>query len=288
MAASGERSHPRLSSKLSLQSMSSVSSDFLRTVTTCNCEMALLPLKLLLDLQPEYLQIVENTLTMKNPSGGGYNLISDGDMNIDGQQCKIINYIQRKVNLKSHWDYKDYRENLLNKPMLFLTNAKKINSQSASERTFAFIVNTRHPKMRAQVEGGMNNVISSVFGENYSMQFEFQNIVKDFLQRQNFETTGETLSFSYTFKVDAFFDLFHLLGLSKKTCQVNGNIINLYCTTPSKKDTVKMFLSNMSNPLIRIGSSSDRRFSTFSLDVISEDPFSTNEEDITPISPLAS
>ncbi|XP_053312350.1 mesenteric estrogen-dependent adipogenesis protein [Spea bombifrons] len=260
----------RLSSTRSVLSMSSLSSDMLVTMSTANCEMALLPLKLLLELQSPYLTMEDDTLTSINHNGG-YNIISDESVHINGRPCRISNYIERNVTLKSHYDYKDYRETILAKPMLFITNAKKINSDAVN--TFAFIVNTRHPKMKAQIEGAMNDVISSVMGENYQLQFDFQNVVRDHLLKERFELPDKSLSFLYTFKADVFIDLFYLLGLSKKTCNVNGIVLNLNCTTPAKKEKVKRFLSNMSNLLIRMGSSADRRFSAFSLDVISEDPF---------------
>lgn len=38
------------------------------------------------------------------------------------------------------------------------------------EKTYALLVNTRHPKMRRQIENSMNNIISSVFGESYKLQ----------------------------------------------------------------------------------------------------------------------
>ncbi|XP_063285519.1 mesenteric estrogen-dependent adipogenesis protein [Pelobates fuscus] len=265
-------------------SMASVSSEMLQTTSTANCEMAILPLRLLLELQPQYLKLEDDTLISVNQNGG-YNIISDESVSVDGRPCKIFNYIQRKVKLESHHDYKDYRETILAKPMLFIINTRKVNTDS--ERTFAFIVNTRHPQMRAQLEGGMNDVISSVMGENYQLQFEFQKVVQDYLLKERFELLDDNLSFLYAFKVDVFIDIFHLLGLSKKTCQVNGNILNLYCRAPAKKEKVKMFLSKMSNPLIRMGSSADRRLSVFSLDVITEDPFSSNdgqlEEPTTPL-----
>uniref|UniRef100_A0A8C5QA18 Uncharacterized protein n=1 Tax=Leptobrachium leishanense TaxID=445787 RepID=A0A8C5QA18_9ANUR len=270
----------------SVVSMASVSSELLQTTSTANCEMAILPLRLMLELQPQYLKLEDDTLTSINQNGG-YNLISDGTFHIEGRQCRVINYIDRKVKLESHYDYKDYRETILAKPMLFITSAKKDNTDSV--RTFAFVVNTRHPKMKAQVEGGMNDVISSVMGENYQLQFEFHNVVSNYLLKERFELLDKNLSFLYTFKSDALLDIFHLLGLSKKTREVNGNIINLYCTKPAKKEQVKMFMSKMSNPLIRMGSSADRRLSVFSLDVINEDPFGANdgllEEPSTPLTP---
>ncbi|XP_073518594.1 mesenteric estrogen-dependent adipogenesis protein isoform X2 [Phyllobates terribilis] len=251
----------RITSVRSAMSFSSVGSDILATLTTANCEIALLPLKLLVELQDKYLTLEDDVLTSNNLSGG-FNVYSDGTALIDGRQCRIVNYIQRKVTLRSHVDYKDYRETLLAKPMLFITNAKKVNSDSPSAKTFAIIVNTRHPQIRAKVEGGMNNAISSVMGENYQLQ------------------------------LDVFVDFFYLLGFSKKNCDLHGKILNLHCTNNSRKERVKMFLSKMTNPLIRLGSSldHDRRPSIYSMDMITEDPFPQEEEvnDIAPVLPLSS
>ncbi|XP_069828173.1 mesenteric estrogen-dependent adipogenesis protein isoform X2 [Dendropsophus ebraccatus] len=279
----------RINSDRSMMSFSSVGSDILSTVTTANCEMALLPLRLLIELQPNYLTLEDGVLTSHNHSGG-FNLFSEGTAIIDGSQCRIINYIQRKVTLRSHVDYKDYRETVLAKPMLFITNARKVNSTSTSAKTFAIVVNTRHPQIRSKLEDGMNSVISSVMGENYQLQFTFHNVVREYLQLQNFELTEDNLSFSYTFKLDVFVDFFYMFGLSKKTYDLHGKILNLYCTNNSRKDRVKMFLSKMTTPLIRLGSSldHDRRPSVFSLDMITEDPFPQEElvSDSAPVLPL--
>ncbi|XP_073518593.1 mesenteric estrogen-dependent adipogenesis protein isoform X1 [Phyllobates terribilis] len=281
----------RITSVRSAMSFSSVGSDILATLTTANCEIALLPLKLLVELQDKYLTLEDDVLTSNNLSGG-FNVYSDGTALIDGRQCRIVNYIQRKVTLRSHVDYKDYRETLLAKPMLFITNAKKVNSDSPSAKTFAIIVNTRHPQIRAKVEGGMNNAISSVMGENYQLQFTFHDDVKEYLHRQNFELTEDNLNFSFIFKLDVFVDFFYLLGFSKKNCDLHGKILNLHCTNNSRKERVKMFLSKMTNPLIRLGSSldHDRRPSIYSMDMITEDPFPQEEEvnDIAPVLPLSS
>ncbi|XP_063807824.1 mesenteric estrogen-dependent adipogenesis protein [Pseudophryne corroboree] len=256
----------------------SVSSEILAAVTTANCEIAVLPLALLLELQPQYLSLESGTMTCASHRGG-YNLFSDGSAQIDGRRCRIGNYLQRKVTLQSHADYKDYRETLFAKPMLFITNAKKVNCPFTSAKTFALIVNTRHPKVKSRVEDGMNNAISSVWGENYSLQISFQNTFRNYLLRQNFEVTEENLSFSYTFKLDVLLDISYLLGLSKKKSEMNGAILNLSCSKKEKKEKVKMFLSKMTDPLIRRGSSfnRDRRRSSFALDMILEDPFPPEE-----------
>ncbi|KAG8584919.1 hypothetical protein GDO81_004824 [Engystomops pustulosus] len=198
-------------------------------------------------------------------------------------------YVFRKVTLRSHADYKDYRETLLSKPMLFITNAKKVNGASTSARTFAIIINTRHPQIRARVEGHMNDVISSVMGENYQLQFMLGSNVKEYLQRQSFELTEDNLSFSYTFKLDVLLDLFFLIGWSKKNCDLQGKVLNLHCTNANRKEKVRSFLSKMTTPLIRLGSSldHDRRPSVFSLDVITEDPFPP-EDDFNDSAPVLS
>ncbi|XP_056417842.1 mesenteric estrogen-dependent adipogenesis protein [Hyla sarda] len=281
----------RINSNRSMMSFSSVGSDILSSATTANCEIALLPLKLLIELQPTYLTLEDGVLTSNNQSGG-FNLFSDDTTLIDGCQCRIVNYIQRKVTLRSHVDYKDYRETILAKPMLLITNARKVNSGATSAKTFAIVVNTRHPQIRSKVEDGMNSVISSVMGENYQLQFTFSNAVREYLQRQSFELTEDNLSFSFTFKLDVLVDFFYLFGLSKKNCDLHGKILNLYCTNNSRKERVKMFLSKMTSPLMRLGSSldHDRRPSVFSLDMITEDPFPQEDgiSDSAPVLPLNS
>ncbi|CAI9553127.1 unnamed protein product [Staurois parvus] len=281
MTAAMAVSHPtemgrsdRLASIFSLQSMTSISSDVVATMTTANCEMAILPVRLLLDLQPNYLNLENGVLTSHNQRGG-FNVLSDGAAVIDGQQCRVINYIHRKVTLKSHIDYKDYRETILAKPMLFFFNVRKVKSDSVSAKTFAFIVNTRHPQMKARIEGGMNEIISSVMGENYFLQFNFHRLVKDYLERQNFELTEDNLNFSFTFKLDVFVDVFYLLGMSKKNRDVNGKILNLFCTNHEKKEKVRAFLSKMTCPLIKLGNSfdHDRRPSIYSLGKPSQEDF---------------
>lgn len=91
--------------------------------------------------------------------------------------------------------------------------------------------------------------------------------MKDYLGRQNFELKEDNLNFSFTFKLDVLIDVFYLLGFSKKNCDVNGKILNLYCTTNEKKEKVKAFLFKMTCPLIKMGSSfdHDRRPSVYSL-----------------------
>lgn len=95
-------------------------------------------------------------------------------------------------------------------------------------------------------------------------QFDFQEAVRKFFPPGNEVVNGENLSFAYEFKADALFDFFYWFGLSNSTVKVDGKVLNLSSTSPEKKETIKLFLEKMSEPLIRRSSFSDRKFSVTS------------------------
>ncbi|XP_032651848.1 mesenteric estrogen-dependent adipogenesis protein [Chelonoidis abingdonii] len=254
-------------------SPSPTSSGELRGPRTCDCELALLPLRQLLLLQPDCFQLRGDQLAVLRPPrhrpAGGFTVLSDGALHSDGQRhCRLTGHFQRDVELASHRDYKDYRETILSRPLVFFTNVRTNCSSKVSEKTYALIVNTRHPKIRRQIEHGMNTVISSVFGESYRLQFDFQEVVKNFFPPGSHLVTGEDLSFSYEFKSDALFDFFYWFGISKNTVAVTGKVLNFSNTTPEKKEIVTMFLEKMSEPYVHLNSFSDRKFSVTSRDSI--------------------
>ncbi|XP_012882783.1 PREDICTED: mesenteric estrogen-dependent adipogenesis protein [Dipodomys ordii] len=258
-------------------SLTSISSGELRSLWTCDCELAVLPLTQLLHLQPGAFQLRGDQLVVPGPGDtgaahGGFNVFGDGLVSLDGQLYRLSSYIKRYVELTNYCDYKDYRETILSKPMLFFINVKKDTSK---ERTYAFLVNTRHPKIRRQLEQGMDMVISSVIGESYRLQFDFQEVVVNFFPPGTEVIHGENLSFAYEFKADALFDFFYWFGLSNSTVKVNGKVLNLSSTRPEKKETIKLFLEKMSEPLIRRSSFSDRKFSVTSRGSI-DDVFNCN------------
>ncbi|XP_054112715.1 mesenteric estrogen-dependent adipogenesis protein isoform X1 [Callithrix jacchus] len=249
-------------------SLTSISSGELRSLWTCDCELALLPLAQLLRLQPGAIQLRGDQLVVAGPgepaaARGGFNVFCDGLVRLDGQLYRLSSYIKRYVELTNYCDYKDYRETVLSKPMLFFINVQT-KKDTSKERTYAFLVNTRHPKIRRQIEQGMDMVISSVIGESYRLQFDFQEAVKNFFPPGNEVLNGENLSFAYEFKADALFDFFYWFGLSNSIVKVNGKVLNLSSTSPEKKETIKLFLEKMSEPLIRRSSFSDRKFSVTS------------------------
>ncbi|KYO26385.1 mesenteric estrogen-dependent adipogenesis protein isoform X2 [Alligator mississippiensis] len=250
-------------------SLSSISSGELRSLRTCACELAVLPLEQLLRLQPGAFQLRGDRPAVLSPRrprpGAGYTLLGDGDLMLDGRRpCRLAHYCRRDVALTSHCDYKDYRDTILSRPLVFFTNVK-IKPDSPNEKTYAFLVNTRHPKIRRQIEHGMDNIISSVFGESYKLRFDFQEVVKSFFPPGSHLVNGDALSFSFEFKSDALFDFFYWFGISKSTVAVNGKILNLSSTNPEKKEIITMFLEKMSEPHARLSNSfSDRKFSVTS------------------------
>ncbi|XP_043929178.1 mesenteric estrogen-dependent adipogenesis protein [Protopterus annectens] len=265
-AISGDRQTSHI-----ITSISSASSADLGTLTTCNCELAVLPVLQFLQQQKEYFSPEGYSITVNHHHGGGYNVCCEGEIWVQTQRFTVSSFLKRKTVLKSHEEYRDYRENLLSKPLVLFTSVIKNNTESPVEKTFAVVVNTRHPKIRRQIEQGMDQAISSATGENYSLKFELQNVVKTFFFQGGYSTDGEGLDFSYEFKTDSLFDVFYMLGCNKRKAEINGKILNLSCNVEEKKNKVKMFLDKMSEPFIRIGSSADRRFSNISVGSKEED-----------------
>ncbi|XP_048351024.1 mesenteric estrogen-dependent adipogenesis protein [Sphaerodactylus townsendi] len=249
-------------------SLTSVSSGELQSLRTCNCELAVVPLRQLLLLQPDSFQLKGDTVAVLNPPSrrprGGFTVISDGSLVVDGQRlCRLTGYFKRHVVLNTHYDYKNYRETILGRPLVFFINVRT-KYHSSKEKTYALLVNTRHPKMRRQIENGMNDIISSVFGESYKLKFDFQDAVKKFFPSGTHLVNGENLSFSYEFKSDALFDFFYWFGISKNTISMKGKVLNLSSTNPEKKEMIMKFLDKMSEPSLRSNSFSDRKFSVTS------------------------
>ncbi|XP_028655165.1 mesenteric estrogen-dependent adipogenesis protein-like [Erpetoichthys calabaricus] len=255
----------------------SISSGELSTLTTCNCEIAVLPLELLIQLQGNYFEKTENELKIQNHFGG-YNVFCEKSVVLDGKQYELENIMERFIVIKSHKDYKDFRENLLTKPLILFTKAWRMKTVllncENNGKTFAIIVNTRHPVIRYEIENGLNNIISSVWGESYDLQFDFVETIKEFFAKTGYDTNGKGLSFSFRFKADAFFDLSYMLGFSSKKVPVSGKVLNLFSSIEEKKNKVKMFLEKISEPYIKRTSVSDRRMSSLSTGSVDDDVFS--------------
>lgn len=83
-------------------SLTSISSGELRSLWTCDCELALLPVTQLLRLLPGALQLRGDQLTVPGPgepaaTSGGFNVFGDGVVRLDGQLCRLSRYIKRWV-----------------------------------------------------------------------------------------------------------------------------------------------------------------------------------------------
>ncbi|KAG2456691.1 mesenteric estrogen-dependent adipogenesis protein-like [Polypterus senegalus] len=257
--------------------LTSISSGELSSLTTCNCEIAVLPLELLIQLQGNYFEKTENVLKIQNHFGG-YNVFCEKNVVLDGKLYEVENFMERFIVLESHKDYKDFRENLLTKPLILFTKAwrmkKVLLNCENNGKTFAVIVNTRHPVIHYEIENGLNNIISSVWGESYELQFDFAETIKEFFAMTGYDTDVKGLSFSFRFKADTFIDLFYMLGFSNKKVPVKGKVLNLFSSIEEKKNKVKMFLEKISEPYIKRTSVSDRRMSSLSTGSVDDDVFS--------------
>lgn len=83
-------------------SLTSISSGELRSLWTCDCELALLPLAQLLRLQPGAFQLRGDQLVVAGPgepaaARGGFNVFGDGLVRLDGQLYRLSSYIKRWV-----------------------------------------------------------------------------------------------------------------------------------------------------------------------------------------------
>lgn len=83
-------------------SLTSISSGELRSLWTCDCELAVLPVAQLLRLLPGALQLRGDLLAvpgLREPAAarGGFNVFSDGLVRLDGQLCHLGSYIKRWV-----------------------------------------------------------------------------------------------------------------------------------------------------------------------------------------------
>lgn len=83
-------------------SLTSISSGELRSLWTCDCELAVLPVAQLLRLLPGALQLRGDLLAvpgLREPAAarGGFNVFGDGLVRLDGQLCHLGSYIKRWV-----------------------------------------------------------------------------------------------------------------------------------------------------------------------------------------------
>ncbi|XP_078078342.1 mesenteric estrogen-dependent adipogenesis protein-like [Mustelus asterias] len=222
-----------------------------------SCELAVLPLELLLSLQRPHFLVQGKSIQISQAAGAGYNVISNGQVQVDGQQCSLLNCIPRKVTLTSQKEYKSLQETLLSKPMVLFTSVK-LTEDSKKDMIYAVIVNTRHPRMRQEIEDSMNNVTASEMGTNYVLQFTLQKAVELFFSlNEGYKIHGLDLDFTCELKCDSF-DVFHRLERTSKTKELNGKILDLSCTTEDEKCKVKSLLDKMSDPNVQIGSVSEQ------------------------------
>uniref|UniRef100_UPI00398EB9E9 mesenteric estrogen-dependent adipogenesis protein-like n=1 Tax=Pristiophorus japonicus TaxID=55135 RepID=UPI00398EB9E9 len=221
-----------------------------------DCEIAVLPLELLLNLQRSQFHLVGKNIQVSKEPGAGYNVISNGQVKVNGQQCNLTNCIQRKITLTSHKEYRNLQETILSKPMILFTSGK-LTEGSTKDTVYAVIVNTRHPRIRQEIEDSMKDVTASEVGANYVLQFTLQKTIQSYFSlKEGYKMHSLGLDFTCELKCDSF-DVFHWLGRIAKTKELNGKIVDLSCTTEDEKCKVKKLLDKLSEPSIQIDSVSE-------------------------------
>ncbi|XP_072899949.1 mesenteric estrogen-dependent adipogenesis protein-like [Hemitrygon akajei] len=209
-----------------------------------DCEIVVLPIDLLLSLQKSHFHLLGNTIKVRKEPGIGYNVISNGQVRVDGQQCNLVNYIHSNVTLNSHKEYKDLKKIILSKLMVFFTIVK-VTEGSSQDIVYAVIVNTRHPRMRQEIESSMKDVKASEVGTKYAFQFTLQKAIQSFFSLKGAHITHDLgLEFTCEYKCDSS-DVFH--GCTTK--ELNGKIFDLSSVTEDGKSKVKKLLEQMSEAI---------------------------------------
>ncbi|GCC26584.1 mesenteric estrogen-dependent adipogenesis protein-like [Chiloscyllium punctatum] len=218
--------------------------------THMNCEIAVLPLELLLSLQRSHFHAVGNNIQVIQRPGAGYNVISNGHVKAE-REWNLINCLQRKITFTSRKEYRNFQEAILSKPMVFFTSIKPTEG-STKETAYAIIVNTCHPKMRQEIQDSMNDVTASEIETNYILQFTMQKPVQSFFSvKEGYKMHGLDLDFTCELKCDSF-------ECTSKIKELDGKILDLSCVTEDEKYKVKSFLDKMSEPNVQINTVSEQ------------------------------
>ncbi|XP_048388039.1 mesenteric estrogen-dependent adipogenesis protein-like [Stegostoma tigrinum] len=225
------------------------SPNFLPGTSMC-CEIAVLPLELLLSLQRSHFHVVGNNIQIVQRPGAGYNVISNGQVKAE-RQWNLTECIQRKVTVTSLKKYRNLQETILSKPMVFLTSIKP-PEVSKKEMAYAIIVNTHHSKMRQEIQDSMNDVTASEIEANYILQITVQKAVQSFFSmKEGYKMDGLGLDFTCELKCDSF-------DCTSKIKELDGKVLDLSCLTEDEKCKVKNLLDNMSEPNIQINTASEQ------------------------------
>ncbi|XP_007889480.1 mesenteric estrogen-dependent adipogenesis protein [Callorhinchus milii] len=219
--------------------MSAASVTDLKTIsaTAIDCEIMVLPMELLLSLQRSHFILKGKNIQISQETGAGYNVISNGQISLEGQRFNLANCIQRKITLNSLKEHRSFQETILSKPMVFFTNVMVAGDSTI---VFAVIVNIRHPRMQFEIGDSMNDAISTAVGASYILQFNLKTALQSYFSLNGgYKTDGLGLDFTCEFKRDSSSDDFYWLGRSTKIKELNGKIVNLSCTTEDEKCQVK-------------------------------------------------
>ncbi|XP_048453876.1 uncharacterized protein LOC109934433 [Rhincodon typus] len=208
--------------------------------TSMSCEIAVLPLELLLSLQRSHFHVVGNNIQIVQRPGAGYNVISNGQVKAE-RQWNLTECIQRKDKLALE----------LSRMFTRLTMARH------------GVISAWHDGLLAAWPGGIlaawcglsidfqpHN--DSQSGSLESLKFTVQKTVQSFFSmKEGYKMDGLGLDFTCELKHDSF-------ECTSKIKELDGKILDLSCLTEDEKCKVKNLLDNMSEPNIQINTASEQ------------------------------
>lgn len=144
----------------------------------------------------------------------------------------------RKMKAHNFWDYDRVRKSLTSKLIFLLVAACEETSIMARRRTakkpevlkrFILSIDGSDPYIRRKMERGLDWTISSVAGESYRVDIDFEDALRT-CAGQGFRiiANGEKIrpvwrdtSFTFKYYSDAWFDFSHWFGFSKRQFKIS-------------------------------------------------------------------
>ncbi|XP_029459022.1 mesenteric estrogen-dependent adipogenesis protein-like [Rhinatrema bivittatum] len=139
-------------------------------------------------------------------------------------------------------DYTKLRNKMTSKLILLMVSACERKPREKAEKAttvikqFFLIINGRSPWMQQQLEEKLNQAISSVAGESYTVKLDLKECLQTWTYQTNFVLPHESrfitpdwqnTSFTLKYNSDALFDFPYWFGFSKRNYTIQGKITYL-------------------------------------------------------------
>ncbi|KAM6984645.1 mesenteric estrogen-dependent adipogenesis protein [Aplochiton taeniatus] len=185
-------------------------------------------------------------LTVETRGSGWLNVKSDEDNSlvlIDDFECSMGNVtfqqsLGRKIKVHNFWDYNRLRKSLTSKRIYVLVAACEEVSLIADKRSakkpkvvkrFIVSIDGSDPYIRWKMERGLDWTISSVAGESYRVDIDFEDALRTcagdsfriIADGKMIRPAWTDTSFTLKYYSDALFDFPHWFGFSKRQFRIS-------------------------------------------------------------------